>query len=312
MRRALRASLLLGAAWAFTSAAQSPAPPPTRPPLVIGAEVDVVSITAIVHDKAGRFIPGLGLQDVQVFEDGVRQDVTYFQAAAGGEARIPLSIALVLDTSGSMQENMGFLREAAISFVRKLEDVDQALVVSFNETVKGSSDFSGDPARLEEFVDGLQPWGGTSLYDAIHYALGRIKDQAGRKAIVVFSDGDDTTSTLQQRDVVDYARAIEASIYAIGIQGGGPGGGAPRGFLKKIAQETGGEHYFPDHMGEIIKAFARISDELHNHYTLAYSPKRPADGSFRLLEVRVARPGAVVRVRKGYFALARRRSPPPR
>ncbi len=312
MKRAGAASLLCCAAWSGVAVAQSPAPPAPRAPLVIGAEVELVSITAVVHDKAGRFIPGLGVQDVQVFEDGVRQDVTYFQAATGGEARIPLSIVLVLDTSGSMQPNMGFLQEAAISFVRKLEDVDQALVVSFNETVKGSSDFSGDLGRLEEFVDGLQPWGGTSLYDAIHYGLGRVKDQPGRKAVIVFSDGDDTTSTLQERDVVDYARAIEASVYAIGIQGGGRSGGAPRGFLKKIAQETGGDYYFPDRMGEIIKAFANISAELHNHYALAYSPKRPADGSFRVLEVRVARPDAVVRVRKGYFALARRRGDAPR
>ncbi len=297
-------ALLLGAAWPLCAAAQAPPPPP----LVIEADVDVVSLTAVVHDKAGRFVAGLGPADVEVYEDGVRQEVTYFRAASGGEERIPLSIVLVLDASGSMQRNLGFLQQAAVSFVQKLEAVDQALVVSFNETVKGSSDFSGDLSRLEDFVDALQAFGGTSLYDAIHYALGRVKDQPGRKALIVFSDGDDTTSSLQERDVVDYARAIEATIYGIGIEGVGPGGGAPRGFLKKIAQETGGDYYFPDRFGDLVKTFGRIADELHAHYLLAYSPKRPPDNGFRQLELRVLRPGVEVRVRKGYFAVKRRRA----
>jgi Ca-activated chloride channel family protein len=276
---------------------------------VIEADVELVSITAVVHDKAGRFLAGLGPQDVQVFEDGVRQEVTLFRSASGGEERIPLSIVLVLDASGSMKANLGFLQQAAVSFVQKLEGVDQALVVSFNESVKGSSDFSGDLSRLEDFIDALQAWGGTSLYDAIQYGLERVKDQPGRKAVVVFSDGADSTSRLQERDVVDYARSIEATIYAIGIEGSGPGGGAPRGFLKKIAEETGGAYFFPDKLGELIRTFARISEELHAHYLLAYSPKRSPDGAFRKLEVRVSRPGAEVRVRKGYFAVKRRRAP---
>jgi VWFA-related protein len=305
-RRAARGAAHLGclvaAALPLAAAAQAPAPPP----LVIEADVQVVSITAVVHDKAGRFVPDLTAGDVTVLEDGVPQALTYFRPAAGGDDKIPLSIVLVLDASGSMKPNVGFLQEAAIGFVRKLEDVDQALVVSFNESIKGSADFSGDVSRLEDFVDALQPWGGTSLYDAIHYALGRVKDQPGRKALVVFSDGDDTTSSLQQRDAVDYARAVEATIYCVGIQGGGPGGGAPRGFLKKIAQETGGQFFFPDRVGDLIKVFAQISDELHNHYALAYSPLRPPDGSWRAIQVRVARPDAVVRVRKGYFAVKRR------
>ena len=113
---------------------------------------------------------------------------------------------------------MHFLQEAVLNFVYKLEEVDTALVVSFNESVKGSAEFTGDTDRLERFVEGLQAWGGTSLNDAIHYSLGRIKDAPGRKALVVFTDGADTTSQLQEKDVVDYARAIEATVYSIGFQ----------------------------------------------------------------------------------------------
>ena len=155
-------------------------------------------------------------------------------------------MVLVLDASGSMRENMHFLQEAALAFVYKLTDVDEALVVQFNESIKGSAEFTGDVARLEQFVEALQAWGGTSLYDAIHYSLGRIKDQPGRKAIVVFSDGADTTSGMKEQEVVDYARAVEATVYCVGIRGeSGLMARSPRGFLRKIAQETGGPSSSP-------------------------------------------------------------------
>ena len=292
---------------ALPAAAQTPDPTPE--PFTFGVELDVVSVTAVVYDKAGRFIRGLDKGDIQVFEDGVEQQVTYFREARGGDEKIPLSVVLVLDSSGSMQHNLRFLQEAALNFVYKLEDVDQALVVQFNSSIKGSAEFSGDLDRLERFVDAMQAWGGTSLHDAIHYGLNRIRDQPGRKAMVVFSDGADTTSQLQEQDVIDYARAVEATVYSIGIEAG-PGfrGGSPRGFLKKIAQETGGEAFFPGQVGELIKIFAAISDELHNHYALAYQPARAADGTYREIQVKLDHANAEIRVRKGYFALKR----PPR
>jgi len=292
--------------------ASAQTPPPTPPPLTLEVGVDVVSVTAVVFDKAGHFVKGLGPKDVQLFEDGVPQEVSYFHEAAGqGDERIPLSVVLMLDTSGSMARNLHFLQEAVLNFVYKMEEVDSALVVSFNESVKGSAEFTGDTDRLERFVDGLQAWGGTSLYDALHYSLGRVKDQPGRKAIIIFSDGADTTSSMREQEVFDYARAVEATVYSIGFQGE-PGvfGGSARGFLKKIAEETGGAHFFPDKVGDLIKAFQAISDELKNHYLLAYSPKRPPDGTYRTISLKLAsRPELQVRVRKGYFAV-KRRAPP--
>ena len=287
--------------------AQTPASPPPKP-FSFEVAVDVVSVTVVVYDKAGHPIHGLGPSDITVLEDGVPQEVSYFKEAKGGEEKIPLSVVLVLDASGSMKQNMPFLQEAAGGFVRKLEDVDTALVVSFNESIKGSAEFTGDDERLEQFVEGLQAWGGTSLYDAIQYSLDRIKGQAGRKALIVFSDGDDTTSSIKESDVIDIARSVEATIYTIGIQGGGPGGGAaPRGFLKKIAAETGGEFFFPDRVGDLLRVFAEISEELHNHYLLSYTPKRTPDGTWRSIQVKLDRKDAQVRLRKGYFAVKRRR-----
>jgi Ca-activated chloride channel family protein len=308
---AARRLLLAGACLAAAAEARAQSPAPTPKPFTLGVDVDVVSVTAVVHDKAGKFIPGLGAKDVQVFEDGVRQEVSYFREASGesGE-KIPLSVVLVLDSSGSMHNSMRFLREAAITFVRKLEDVDSGLVVQFNESVKGSTEFTGDADRLEQFVESLQPWGGTALYDAVHYGLNRVKDQPGRKAVIVFSDGADHNSSMSEQEVIDYARSVEATVYSILIRGEqGLLGRSPRGFLRKIAQETGGSFFYPDKVADLIRVFAGISDELHHHYALAYTPTRPPDGTWRTVEVRlVNRKDAQVRVRKGYFAVRRRKA----
>ena len=314
-----RLPLLLALGWASVSGsagAQAPAPPQAPPkPFTLEVDVNVVSVTAVVFDKAGHFIRGLGPKDVQLLEDGVPQEVSYFrEASTAGEERIPLSVVLVLDTSGSMGPHMRFLQEAVLNFVYKLEEVDQAMVVSFNESVKGSAEFTGDTDRLERFVDGLQAWGGTSLYDATQYSLERIKNQPGRKAVIVFSDGDDNTSSTPEQQVVDYARAVEATVYSIGFKSqGGMFGGSSKGFMKKISDETGGAYFAPDKTGDLIKVFTAISDELKNHYLLSYSPKRDPDGSWRSITLKVtSRPDAQVRVRKGYFAVKKRRPTAPR
>jgi len=306
------AALCLGTLVSLVPAhAQQPAPAQPAPkPFTLEVDVDVVSVTAVVFDKAGRPVRGLGTKDVELLENGVQQEVSYFREASSvgdPSERVPLSVVLVLDTSGSMTENMRFLQEAVLNFVYKLEEVDTALVVSFNESVKGSAEFTGDTDRLERFVEGLQAWGGTSLYDALQYSLGRIKDAPGRKALIVFSDGADTTSQLQDKDVVDYARAVEATVYSIGFKGSGFMASSPRGFLRKIATETGGQFFAPDKVSELIKVFNEISNELKNHYLLAYTPTREPDGSWREIVLKVNRADAQVRVRKGYFAVKRRR-----
>ncbi len=325
LRAVFAPALLAAAFFALVLAAPPPAapqaadqppagqPPPPVKPFTVEVDVDVVSVTAVVFDKSGKLVRGLGPKDIELLEGGVKQDVSYFrEASSQGDPseRVPLSVVLVLDTSGSMAENIHFLQEAVLSFVYKLDDVDNALVVSFNESVKGSAEFTGDTDRLERFVEGLEAYGNTSLYDAIHYSLGRVKDQPGRKALVVFTDGADTSSTLSDREVVDYARAVEATVYCIGFKGSGGGlmSSSPRGFLRKIANETGGQFFAPDKVGELIKVFNTISNELKNHYLLAYTPKRAADGTWREISLKVNRPDTEVRVRKGYFAVKRRRT----
>jgi VWFA-related protein len=208
-----------------------------------------------------------------------------------------------------MSRNMHFLQEAALSLLHKLDEGDRALVINFNESVKGSAEFTGDIARLEQFVEGLQAWGGTSLYDAVHYGLNRVRDQPGRKALIVFSDGADTTSSLQEQEVIDYARAVEATVYCVGIRGeSGLFARGPRGFLRKVAKETGGTYYFPDKVGDLLRTFNEIANELQHHYLLAYTPKRAPDGTWRTIDVKVKRADTELRVRKGYFAMKRTRA----
>ena len=118
-------------------------------------------------------------------------------------------------------------------------------------------------------MEGLEAWGGTSLYDAIHYGLGRIRDQPGRKAVIVFSDGADTTSSMKEQEVIDYARSVEATVYSIGIRGeSGLLARSPRGFLRKVAQETGGQYFFPDKVGE-------LDQDLRRHLRRAAQPLPP-------------------------------------
>lgn len=300
-------SLLLAAlAIAATSApVPRPAPPQDaqKPPIIIGTEVEIVSVPVLVFDKAGRFIPDLKKQDIQIFEDGVQQEITYL-ANSSGDDRIPLSIAMTLDTSGSMQPSISFLKEAATYFTGKLETSDQALVVQFNETVKSSAEFTDDGDRLDSFINGLQVWGGTALYDAVLYSLDRLRDRPGRKALILLSDGDDNSSTQASKgQVTAMAKSLEVSIYSVGIQGFD----LPKGFLKNLAEDTGGAYYFPNKVSELVKVFEAISKDLKNNYLVAYSPKRAADNTYRKIEVRVSRPEVTVRVRPGYMATKKRR-----
>jgi VWFA-related protein len=214
-------------------------------------------------------------------------------------------VVLTLDTSGSMKRNLHFLQEAATTFVNKLEDVDTVMIVQFNDTVKGSAEFTDDLDRLDRFIEGMQSWGGTALYDAVHYSLTRVMRRPGRKAVVVFSDGADHDSAMRDEDVVAMAQGVEATVYSVAIEGES----GSKGFLQRVARESGGQYFSPGKVGELSAVFSAIANELHNHYLLGYSPKRPADGRWRAIEVRLKnRPDLQLRTRKGYVARRPRRA----
>ena len=295
------AAALLLAALPAPGGSQTPQIP------VIDVSAYVVSVNVVVFDSGGRFVKGLRPEDVEILEDGVPQEVSFFREASDrtGE-RIPLSVVLTLDTSGSMKRNLHFLQEAATTFVNKLEDVDTVMIVQFNESVKGSATFTDDLDRLDRFIEGMQAWGGTALYDAVQYSLTRVMDRPGRKAVVVFSDGADHNSTLRDDDVVSLAQGVEATVYSVAIEGES----GSKGFLQKVSRETGGLYFSPGKVGELSAVFSAIANELHNHYALGYTPKRQPDGKWRAIEVRLKnRSDLQLRTRKGYVARKPRKTP---
>jgi Ca-activated chloride channel homolog len=311
--------------------AQTPAPPPAsqapstnsdeqRPsagsgPAIFKSGTELVALNVTVTDQQGQnYLAGLLQTDFAVFEDGVKQDVSFF---AAGE--IPIDLILLMDTSSSMVDKMPIAREAAVGFLRKLRDQDRGAIVGFNEGVRVVQGLTADREALEQALDTLRPTGATALHNAIYVALrefGRSVRQAGevrRQAIAVFSDGEDTASLIAFEDVLEQARRSGVGIYTISLQS--PSALARRGSarryfsqadyaMKTIAQETGAQAFFPERIQELSSVYGRIAAELGAQYSLAYAPKNARkDGRFRRVVVQVlSRPDARPRTRLGYFA----------
>lgn len=275
---------------------------------------ELVALSVTVTDQGQNYVAGLLETDFAVFEDGVKQDVSFF--AAG---QIPLDLILLMDTSASMIDKMPIAREAALGFLRKLRDQDRGAIVTFNDGVKVVQGLTADQAALETALTGLQPAGATALHNAIYVALrefGRAAKQSGdvrRQAVAVFSDGEDTASLMAFDDVLEQARRSGVAVYTISLQSPSAAGrrGTGRRYfsqsdyaMKTIAQETGAQAFFPERIQELSGVYGKIAAELGAQYSLAYAPKNlRKDGRFRRVVVQVlSRPDARPRTRTGYFA----------
>ena len=270
-------------------------------------EVSAVNLNVVVADKNGRFIPGLTKADFEVYEDGVLQEVSFFNPEV-----TPITVLLLLDASTSIRESVDGVKEAAANFVRKLWEGDQAIVGDFNERVRFSTYFTEDTDRLVSTIQSLYPSGWTALYDAILLSIFKLETVEGRKALLVFTDGDDSRSVgvgseATRDDAIEGAKFSEVVIYAVGFQGrrGFGGSGVNKGFLNRLSEETGGAAFFPDGIGELNESFSRIQEELHSQYRLAYVPSNTTqDGVWRSIEIRIKdRDDLVVRTRTGYYAV---------
>ena len=347
---------------------QTTAPAPSRPPVLGGAnnpnnrppvtqqdqgpagpeEVDagdivrvnttLVTIPVSVMDRDGRYVPNLQKEEFRIWEDGVEQEVAFFQSVDK-----PFSVVLMLDTSPSTQFRLEDIQDAAISFVNQLRSDDKVMVVSFNDDIKILSEFTTDRNRLQRAIQRSKTDDGTRLYDAvdmvINQQLSRIQ---GRKAIVLFTDGVDTTSRRAGFDsnVMD-AQELDALIYPVqydtssdmnvivnqpapkidifgqilgGIFGGknnkGGGGGSSRRddydignrYLRELANSTGGREYHADSLQNMTSAFANVAEELRRQYSIGYYPKRPPQvGQRRQIRVRARQPNLAVRARDSYI-----------
>ena len=298
-------------------AASTPAPPPapsapaaasqpTQRPSFRGG-VDVVSLNVTVTDQSRNYVTSLEQGDFVVFEDGVKQDVTYFN-----KAQLPIALSLLIDTSASMEDKLRLAQEAAIGFVRRLKPDDIAQIIDFDNRVSILQQFTSERPALETAIRQTVPNGSTSLHNAIYISLKELKKvrattsgDVRRQAIVVLSDGEDTSSLVPFEEVLDLAKRSEVIVYTIGIRGRDLGA---RGFpeaefvLKQFAQETGGRAFFPTGPQELDGIYALIADELAAQYALAYSSRNPKrDGQWRRIVVRTTRPELAARTKQGYF-----------
>jgi Ca-activated chloride channel homolog len=272
--------------------------------------VEVVSLTVTVTDQANqRFITDLERDDFQVFEDGVKQELTFFT-----RTQTPIALTLLLDTSASMDDKLAVAQEAATGFARRLRPEDLAAVIDFDSRVQVLQPFTNDAAALEAAIRKTTADGSTAMYNAIYIALSELRrvrakspDEVRRQAVVLLSDGEDTSSLLPYEEVLERAKRSETAIYAIGIRGKEAAGA--RGFreaefvLRQLSQETGGRVFFPSTAAELPAIYTQISDELASQYTLGYTSKNARrDGSWRRVVVRLNRSNATARTKQGYYA----------
>jgi len=301
--------------WALAAPAMPQEPAAQGP--VIKSQVNLVNIFATVRDKNKRIVGDLKQEDFKITEDNQDQKIAFFSK----EVTLPITLALLLDTSGSEQFMLGAIQEAGGSFLRRvLRKGDEALVMSFDTDVDLLSDFTDDRAQLDRAVHrarinvstrggminpGPVPTSnvtGTALYDAIYLACSeKLNTEAGRKAIVIVTDAQDEGSKVRIEEAVEAAQRTDTVIHVILVAD--PRYGANSGAARKLADETGGRVLSASSDKKLMQAFDEISEELRSQYTLGYYPSNSAlDGKFRKIRVETANHDLKVLARKGYYA----------
>jgi VWFA-related protein len=300
VKRLAVAALLAALAGGLTIRAQGP----------FRAGVELVSLNVTVTDPSARYIADLDVNDFAVFEDGIKQDLTFFTRKVQ-----PVALSLLLDSSASMEEKMPVLQTAATNFVKRLTPIDLAQVIDFDSRVEIRQAFTADQAELERAINQTASGGSTSLHNAIYIALkeltkikARGEEDVRRQALVVFSDGEDTSSLVSFEEVLDLAKRSETAIFTIALRGVET---QTKGFreaefvMRQLAQETGGRAFFPARIEDLSGVYGQIADELASQYTLGYTSRNARrDGAWRRVVVQVARPNLTARTKRGYYAPA--------
>ena len=270
--------------------------------------IDIVSLNVTVTDGANHYITDLDQPEFLVFEDGIKQNVTFFN-----RRQQPIALSLLLDSSASMEEHLSTLQTAASNFVHRLKSNDIAQIIDFDSRVEIRQTFTGNQAELDTAISQLTAGGSTSLHNAIYIALKELRkvravneEDVRRQALIVFSDGEDTSSLVSFDEVLDLAKRSETSIYAIALRGVDT---QAKGFreaefvMRTLAQETGGRAFFPTKIDDLDGVYKQIADELASQYTLGYTSANPRrDGAWRRVVVQVSRPNITPRTKKGYYA----------
>jgi VWFA-related protein len=290
---------------AFAAAAADVAALRAQAPLFSG-RIDLVNVGVTVTDRKSGLVTDLQAADFQLLEDGRPQTIRYFATGeAGADAAAPLHLGVLLDVSGSMADDIAFMRTASIKFLNTLTDAEDITLVDFDTQVRVARYGQGDFARLVERIRQQKLGTYTAMYDAIGVYLDGAAGQDGRKVMLLYTDGGDTRSSLGFGELMDLLKASDVTVYAIGAFDRGTAT-AQRMILQQMADATGGQAYFPISVKELDKIYAQIESEIRAQYTLGYvSANEKADGTWRKVEIKVTRPGVKeirIRSRKGYFA----------
>lgn len=256
-------------------------------------------IYATVVDSSGRLVPDLEKQHFEVYDDLKLQELTLFKSDVQ-----PVTVVVMLDTSGSMTANLELLKLAAEQFVIRLLPEDKARIGSFSDKIIISPTFTNDRDELVRIVhEDIQYGNPTFLWDAIDESMTALSHEVGRRVVLIFTDGDDETSRRATlNSVISRAQTEEYMVYAIGLHSQIMGHTTrPAPGLRRLADETGGGYFELTKTADLGPTFTRVADELHRQYVLGFSPQT-LDGRMHKLDVKVKLPGMQVRARKSYLA----------
>lgn len=281
----------------------------------VEVDVEVVNVYVSATDAKDHFIKDLNIEDFVVKEDGVEQKVSHFSNFAEeksdklGEKDVPLTVAFVIDTSESMgmsvtsQPKIDIVKSAAFRVMDELRPDDQMMLISFNKTPTEVTPLTSDKKKFSQdlLFQGVEG-GNTALLDSIYFALEKIKDQFGRKIIIVCSDGDDTASYLRLEEVLSNVIASDVTILSFGTMELGSGSMRGRLILEEMAKASGGYAFFPTSLNALKEVMEKLRQSMRSQYSLGYTPAKGADGTWRRLEVLCKRPGVKLRCRAGYYA----------
>jgi Ca-activated chloride channel family protein len=283
-------------------------PAPQQRPPAFRTGIDIVSLNVTVADSMGRYVTDLTESEFQVFENGAKQDLTFFS-----RQQRPIALSLLLDSSASMENKLPTLQSAASNFVRRLKPEDLAQIIDFDGGVNIRQAFTASHADLERGIQQMSPGGSTALHNAIYIALDALKkvqvagdEEPRRQALIVFSDGEDTSSLVPFEEVLERAKRSDTAIYTIGLrnrQDQRNGFQQAEFVLRQLALETGGRAFFPESISDLTDVYGQIADEIASQYSLGYvSKNQRRDGLWRPIVVQVTRPNLIPRTKKGYFA----------
>ncbi|MDX2150890.1 MAG: VWA domain-containing protein [Bryobacteraceae bacterium] len=295
----LAGALLLGAPWQAASQDDQS---------TFRSDTRLVVLHASVLDNKGNLITTLRRDDFKVFENGVEQQVKVFR-----REDVPVSMAMVIDNSGSMRDKRRKVEAAALGLVKASNRDDEVLIVNFNDEAYEDVPFTNDIKKMEEGLTKIDSRGGTAMRDALELVIDHVKAKAkkDKKVIFVVTDGNDNTSAISLEKLVQKAHNSEVGIYAIGLLSEEDGREAKKAkrALKAITEATGGVAYFPEVLDEVGPLALNVANDIRNQYIIAYSPSNQTlDGSFRQVKVTAGGKKYSVRTRSGYYASAEQKA----